>query len=282
MINERTIPFSTRIGVLFGGFKSQFGWAFFGFGLIFFWAFAMNADLSFIHARGELITTEGTAIRWQSTDASEGGVPVFENYFRFTTEDGTEHEGKSYATGEQVMNGESLIIEYPEDKPQYARIKGMRREMFGPEVIWVVLFPLIGLIFILFGLKRSVRALRLLKNGILSKGTLISKVRTNTKINGRVVYKMTFQYKDEEGSEFTVSEKTPMPYLLQDQKEERLLYLRSKPGRAIMLDALPGAATINNYGYVEAYSTRNMILLMIFPAATILGHGIYLLNTYVS
>jgi len=278
--NHRRIPLSTRMGVLFGGFKSQFGWAFFGFGLIFFWAFAMHADLSEIYFDENTVSTEGVAVRWQNTDASEGGVPVFQNYFRFTAKDGNEYEGISYATGIQVVNGEPLEIEYPQDKPQYARIKGMRRQMFSPFVLFVIIFPLVGLIFILYSLRRSSRAMRLLKYGELTKGVLISKERTNTKINGRTVYRMTFSYKDEQGGEYTVRESTPMPRILQDEKEERLIYLRSKPSNAIMLDALPGAAIVNNEGRVEPYPLRNVILLMLFPASTIIGHGIYLVNTY--
>lgn len=277
----RRIPLSTRLVILFGGFKNQFGWAFFGFGLIFFWAFAMESDLSFVY-RGEMITTEGKAIRWQGTDASEGGVSVFENYFKFLAEDGNEFEGSSFATGLKVKNGESLIIEYPEGKPQYARIKGMRRKMFGPVVIWVVLFPFIGLIFILFGLRRSIRALRLFKYGILTTGVLVSKERTNTKINGSYVYKLTFRYKADDGMEYIRKEKSPLPQLLEDEREERLLYLRSRPSYAIMVDSLPSSYLLTTDDHINPAPMRNVILLSILPMTTIIGHGIYLVSTYFS
>jgi len=278
----RKIPFTTRISILFGGFKSQFGWFFLGFGLVFFWAFAMNSDFSFMQFKGKIITTEGIAIRSQDTDASEGDLQVYENYFRFTADDGLEYEGISYATGQRIITGDTLTIEYPEGKPQYARILGMRMQTFSTVAVWTVLFPLVGLVFILMGTRRSLRALRLLKYGILTKGVLVSKKRTNTKINGRVVFKMTFQFQDEEGSEYTVKERTTMPYNLQDQKEERLLYLKSRPSNAMMLDALPASATINRYGYVEAVPIINVIILLLVPIATIIGHGIYVLNHYFS
>lgn len=279
--SHRRIPLSTRIVILFGGFKNQFGWAFFGFGLIFFWAFAMESDLSFVY-NGELITTEGKAIRWQATDAAEGGVSVFENYFKFLAEDGNEYEGSSFATGLKVQNGETLIIEYPEGKPEYARIKDMRRKMFGPVVIWVVLFPFIGLIFIMFGLRRSIRALRLFKYGILTKGVLVSKERTNTKINGSYVYKLTFRYKADDGMEYLRKEKSPLPHLLEDEGEERLLYLRSKPSYAIMVDSLPSSYLLTTDDRINPAPMRNVIFLSILPMTTIIGHGIYLVNTYLS
>ena len=198
---QRSIPISTRIAILFGGFKSQFGWAFFGFGMIFFWVFAMNADLSAFHFNKNTIETEGTAIRWQGTNSSENEVPVYKNYFLFTDEHGVEHEGISYATGRAVTAGELLTVEYPEGKPEYARIKGMRNSMFSSFVLFVVIFPLVGLIFILLGLRRSYHALRLIRNGEITEGELIGKELTNTKINNRPVYRMTFSYKDEQGNE---------------------------------------------------------------------------------
>jgi len=277
---QRRIPFSTRIGILFGGFKSQFGWAFFGFGMIFFWVFAMNADLSDYYFDEDTVETEGVAIRWQGTGASENEVPVYENYFLFVDEEGLEHEGVSYATGYAVTSGEALTIEYPQGKPEYARIKGMRNSMFSPFVLFVVIFPLVGLIFILLGIRRSFRSLRLLRYGELAKGVLVSKEATNTRINNRRVYRMTFTFKDGQGREYTVTERTPLPYVLQDDKQETLLYLRSRPSNAIMLDNLPGAAAMDENGSVKPYPARNALFLLFFPLSTIIGHGIYLLTVY--
>lgn len=276
----RHIPLSTRLGILFGGFKAQFGWAFLGFGMIFFWAFAMNMDLSFLQYNGNVTTVEGFATGYSITDASENEVAVFANHFTFKTEDGDDITGTSYATGERVLDGETLTIEYPEGKPQYARIRGMRTKTFSGFVMFVVIFPLVGLVFILFGLRRSFRALRLFKNGILASAELISKEKTNTRINNRTVYRMTFRYKDDLGREYERKEKTPLPYLLQDDKAERLLYLRSKPSYAILVDSLPSSYLMNEKGKIDPAPMRNVIILMIIPTASIIGHLVYFINTY--
>jgi len=267
---------------MFGGFKNQFGWFFLGFGMIFFIAFALNSDWSFIYFQGDIITIEGTASGFVEIDASEGEVPVFENHYYFISDDGVEYEGVSYATGQRVFSGDTVVIEYPEGKPEYSRIKGMRREIFSSLVVWTVIFPLVGLVFILLGLKRSIRALRLLKNGELTTGTLIEKVRTNTKINGQVVYKMTFRYHDDQGNEYEHKERTRTPYFLQDQKKEKLLYLKRKPSYAIMLDSLPSFATINVYGRIESSPILRLMFLLIIPAATIIGLAIYFMMKYLA
>ncbi|NQT76408.1 MAG: DUF3592 domain-containing protein [Bacteroidetes bacterium] len=278
---HRNIPVSTRCRILFGGFKNQFGWAFFGFGMIFFWGFAMNSDLSFLYYTGEIIRVEGIATHSFEIDATEGNVTVIENHYKFKTEDGLEFEGISYATGRSIQAGNTITIEYPEGKPQYSRIKGMRRQIFGAVALWVVLFSFVGLVFILLGLKRSIRALRLLKYGKLTKGKLISKVRTNTRVNGRIVYKLTFRFKDEIGHEFELREKTLTPHLLQNESEERLLYLRRKPAYAIMLDSLPSSVSINADGKIESSPFIRMIFVLFIPLLTLVGHGYYVVSTYV-
>ena len=278
---HRNIPVSTKCRILFGGFKNQFGWAFFGFGMIFFWGFAMNSDLSFLYYTGEIIRVEGIATHSFEIDATEGNVTVIGNHYKFKTEDGLEFEGISYATGRSIQAGNIITIEYPEGKPHYSRIKGMRRQIFHAVSLWVILFPFVGLVFILLGLKRSMRALRLLKYGKMTKGKLISKVRTNTKVNGRIVYKLTFGFKDEIGHEFELREKTHTPHLLQNESEERLLYLRHKPAYAIMLDSLPSSVSINADGKIESSPFIRMISVLFFPLLTLVGHGYYVVSTYV-
>ena len=269
---NRKIPITTKCSLLFGGFFNQFGWLFFGFGLIFFWVFAMNTDLSFLHFTGKIITVEGIATDSFETGASENDISVFENHYKFTTTEEDEFESFSYSTGRNIQIGKTVTIEYPEGKPQYSRIKGMRRHTFGPAALLVVIFPLVGLAFIFLGIRKSMRAIRLFKNGELTKGKLISKVPTNTQINEQTVYKLTFRFKDKLGNEFSVSEKTHLPDLLEDEKEESLLYLQNNPDYAIMLDTLPSSPSINEEGDIKSSPFIKSLLPIIIPLITILGH----------
>jgi hypothetical protein len=278
--NYRHIPISTRIAILFGGFKNQFGWMFFGFGMIFFWAFAMNADLSSYHFDNDVVVVQGVAMRSNATNASENEVAVYANHYSFRAEDGREYHGVSYATGIMIKEGESLTIEYPAGKPELSRIQGMRMKIFSPFVLFVVIFPFVGLVFILFGLRRSLRALMLSRYGILTTGELVSSEPTRTKINGRTVYRMTFCFKDDGGSEYSIIERTPNPQILMNQKQERLLYLRNRPSQAMMLDNLPGAVVIDDSGKIIKYPPSKALLLMLSPLASMMGHGIYYLNNY--
>ncbi|MCK5632699.1 hypothetical protein KAH94_03050 [bacterium] len=277
---NRKIPVTTKCNVLFGGFLNQFGWLFFGFGLIFFWVFAMNADLSFLYFKGNIISIEGVAIDSYETGAMEGETPVFENHYKFTTKDGIEFEEFSYDTGYDVKPGSKLTIEYPEGKPQYSRVKGMRRQMFGAFVLFVVIFPFIGLIFMFFGARKIFRTIRLLKNGLVTKGKLISKKETNVSINDEMVYKMTFRFKDNSGKEHDVLEKTHLPHLLEDDNEEKMLYLEDNPKNAIMLDSLPSGITMNSKEEIEPMPLIKTFIIVIIPLLTVLGNGLYIIKKY--
>jgi hypothetical protein len=278
--NYRHIPYSARIAILFGGFKPQFGWMFLAFGMVFFWAFAMNADLSGYYFDEEIEVVEGISLGANATNASENEIPVYATDYSFRTDDGIEYHGVSYATGEWVEAGQTLRVEFPKGNPEISRIQGMRMKIFSPFVLFVVIFPGVGLVFILLGLRRSFRALRLLRNGVMTYGLLVSKKRTNVKINGRTVYKISFKYFDRQGGEYIYKLRTPVPYPLMDEDKEGLLYLRNKPSCAIMVDSLPAAAKLNDKGELEPVPVLRALFLMLAPLGTTIGHGIYYINNY--
>ncbi len=178
----RAVPLATRLRVFFGGFLNQFGWIFFGFGLIFFWVFALNADLaSFLRFRGALETTPGVIVESEETGASENDVRIYKHQYAFQW-NGADYTGVSYARGHQVEPGAQVTVEFARGDPSVSRIQGMRRTMFGPWAIFVVIFPLIGLVFILVSVRGNLRAARLLAQGQLTTGTLVTIEPTSTRI----------------------------------------------------------------------------------------------------
>jgi hypothetical protein len=277
----RQVPMFVRCRLLFGGFANQFGWLFFGFGLIFFWAFAGNADLtSPLYFRGEVETVTGRALHSEETGASEGGsknrrgTPIYANHYSFVY-DGVEYEGVSYSTGNYFSNGDTVTIEYPKGNPRVSRVQGMRRALFGPWVIFVVIFPAVGLCFILVGLKNGIKANRLLANGKLGLGKLKSKEPTNTRINNQTVYKYTFEFADELGRSCQVVSRTHIGGVLEDEQEERLLYDPYNPSYAVMMDSLPASPAIDGTGNIVDISPMRALLVLIIPGISIIGHGAY-------
>jgi hypothetical protein len=278
---DRQIPMTTTLSILFGGILNLSGWITFGFGLIFVWVFTMNADLSFIHFTGEILTVKGIVTASRDTGASVNERPVFEHHYTFRTHKDVEYKGVSYSTGGALNIGETATIEYPEGKPHYSRIQGMRRQEFGPAVLVITLIPAVSLVLIAVGLKKALRALRLLRHGELTTGTLISKAPTNIRVNKQPVYKLTFRFTDHLGNDLDVSANTHEPHRLEDEREEQLVYSTHNPTDAIMLGALPSSPSIREDGTIEASPGIQSLFCLIIAVMVLVGHGYYIFVKFI-
>lgn len=285
----RDVPLLVRIRVLLGGFLNQFGWFFFGFGLVFVWSFTANADLtSWCRFRGPLDTNEGKVLYSEKTKFSAGGskhrkgTPVYSIHYTFTGPDGTEYKGLSYNTGRQLEKGQKVTIEHPQGNPKFSRIKGMRRKSVGFAGLIPVLFPAVGSLLIFGGIKKGLKANRLLAFGEQTTGRLKSKEKTKTEVNKKPVYKMTFEFNTPEGMSYEVTAKTHDTAKLEDQAQEPLLYDPMRPSYAVMLDNLPGNPRIMENGTIHTGPAANTIKVLVIPIATIIGHGIYIVLKFLT
>ena len=283
----RNVPGLIKSNVLFGGVLNQMGWAFFGFGLIFVWVFALNADLlSWYYFSSNTEFASGKVSYSQRTSFSEGGgehskgTPVYANHYLFKTPDNKECQSVSYATGKQLQSGTVVRVEYVKGNPAISRIKGMRRGVLSPWVLFVLIFPAIGFIFIISGVRNGLKAIRLLKYGKVGMGTLKSKVETNTRINKQTVYKMTFEFTTGDGAKHEATTRTHKSEVLEDNAQEQLLYDETNPTYAVMLDSLPGAPRIDEQGRIQVRSYLSGLPVLIIPFLTTAGHGVYLYLRY--
>jgi hypothetical protein len=283
----RNVPLAVAVQLLFGGVIGFFGWFFFGFGMIFFWIFAMNTDpAALIAFRGELETATGTVIGAAETHFSEGGsehtdgTPIYSHRYRFTYQ-GQPYEGVSYRLGAQAEAGGTETVEFPPGRPQRSRIRGMRSAPFGWPVLLVVLFPLVGTLFILGKLRWGWRNRYLLKYGELAQGKLITREPTNTSINDQTVYKLTFAFETSSGQAAQIVVKTHETARLLDDELETLLYDPTNPTVGTTLDHLPGSPRIDEDGSVSVRSAIAAYLAIILPILTLVGHGTYVLSRYI-
>ena len=272
----REVPLSVSLRVLFGGFNNQFGWIFFGFGLIFVWVFALHADISsWIVFRLNIRTTMGVIQEIQATNASENDVQIFEVRYQYFDNLGKQQSGLSYTTGNPRLGGQ-VNVEYLSSIPSISRVVGMRREVFGPAAIFVIIFPLIGLGFLYSGISYGLKANRLLSHGRIAFGELISTESTGTRINNRPVLKLTFSFPASAGLDWEVTAKTHEPEDLQDEAREPVLYDPDDPSIAVLLDNLPGPIEFDVNGNLLSSSSLDTVKTLILPGLSLVGHGIYL------
>ena len=229
--------------------------------------------------RGELENTRGviTEIEKHVHRRERGrgsNKTTYSHFYSFKGDDGTEYTGVSDGDWSGKV-GEEVTIGYVKDRPEVSRISGMRANVVGPIGLLLVIFPAIGLGFIITGLRKGLKANRLLANGELGKGRLKSKVKTNMQINDQPVYKLTFEFSTPEGTSYEVFAKTHLPEKLEDQQDEPLLYEPMYPKNAVMLDNLPGAPRIDENGNIRVGSPIVVLLNLVIPVISVIGHGVY-------
>lgn len=275
----RRVPLALSIRVILGGMLGQVGWFLVGFGFIFVWAFdASGGVMSAIRFAGELATVEGTTTVWRELDLSINEVQVYETSYTFEV-GGRTYTGESYETGYYVPEGQRLPVEYRPSDPSISRLQGMRASAAGLVIAFVFLIPLIGLGFVRSGLISGLRARRLLSEGQLALGTLMSDEPTNAQVNNQPVRRLRFEFTAADGQTYSVFATTHLAAELMDDAQERLVYDPRHPGDATLIDELPGRPRIDARGDFEAGGAREVVLALgnlVVPTVTIVGHGLFL------
>ena len=276
----RHVPILLRLRLLFGGFMNQFGWFFFGFGMIFFWVFALNTDpMAMFVFRGKLENADGKVLEAIQTNLSVGGsensdgTPVFRYPYEFEF-DGQTYLGESYTVGKKKNRDDKVKIEFPPGRPQRSRIEGMGTAAFSSIALFVVIFPFVGICFIIPGFLFGWKAARLMHVGEYTTGKLVKTERTNTEINNKAVYKLTFEFQTESGETRNAIAKTHQTENLKDDENEPLLYDPMNPEKATLMDHLQGQPRFTPEGEIKGSGAITTMLCLIVPLLSAVGHSI--------
>ncbi|MGB0221526.1 MAG: DUF3592 domain-containing protein [Sinimarinibacterium flocculans] len=267
----RPLSVALVLQTLFGGVLQQMGWLFFGFGMIFVWVFAAQAEIAWSLRAGALGETQARVLGTVDTRASINDTPVYGTRYRFSV-GGRDFEAVSYATGRRLGTGQTATVEYSLARPQMSRIRGMRSTMFGPMVLFVLVFPAIGLAFVLGAVPGRLRELHLLRHGLPAHGRLIEKSPTNTRINDRTVYRLRFEYRTRDGRTGQAQARSHEPEELEDEAQEAVLYDPHDLGRAVVFDGMAGKPRVGRDGKLHA-SAAAAAARLVLPLATLVGHG---------
>jgi len=286
----RAVPGLVRLRVMFGGFVNQFGWIFFGFGMIFVWAFNPLEDVAKrMRFRGTLARAEGKIVRVEPTNVSINNQKVYAHHYEFQATDETRRTGVAYDTDDSPGPGQAVTVEYVQADPSASRIPGMSYTAGGLFGLFVLIFPAVGLGFLAFGLRKSLKGLRLLRDGRPAIGRLIATTPTHSRVNNQTVYKFTFEFQAEDGQTYQATARThetdrfagePSPdgAAKAEGVFEPLLYDPMAPRRAVMLDDLPGGPRIDPDGSIRVDSAVKSAGALAIPAIVCIGHGMYLLT----
>lgn len=271
----RSVPIAAGISVLLGGFMVQFGAAFFAFGMIFCWIFIGLADVpGTVKLLGDKKQASGVVTSVTQTSAKENNSRVYQVDYTFTDSDGVARAGSSYSATMVPAVGQTVDIEFAADDPSTHRIVGMRRGEMPLFVLFVVIFPIVGAVVGVAGLRSGRRKLRLLYTGRTARAKLINKEPTGSSINKRPVYKLTFQFTTPDGRTGQIYDKTHETERVEDEPEELVIYDPDNINDGTAIDALPGGVRMNDAGEITQYFAPRALLLMLLPVGGITLHGL--------
>jgi hypothetical protein len=271
----RHLDVYTQATILFGGFLQQFGWIFFGFGMIFVWVFAWNSQVRhWLSNLGQWEETEGIIVMAETTNASQNEVPVVQYTFQYEV-NGRRHLGRSYTSGQTFSESENVPVMYKPRQPSRAYIKGSRQAMFGWWAVLVVLFPLIGAVFVAVSIKSNLKFLHLLRIGEFTRGALASRKATGGEVVINSVHYPVYDYRfafEYAGKAYEATCKTHLGELVEDGAQEIILFDRFRPEYNIVYDVVPNAPRITPDGRMASSGWRSAWVLLL-PIVSLAGHG---------
>lgn len=272
----RHVPLGVRLYAVFGGAMGQVAWGLLGLFSIIGWAFAGNADAWSPVAFRMMATlqAEGVVTSVRETNSSEGGTRVREVSYRFRMPDGQERSGRSYVTGSAPGIGERVMVESLGALPAISRIQGMRRGLFGPAALIVLIFVAVPLGLVWFSVAKGLRLTRMLAGGLLVAGGLKRKELTGNRAGSRgpVQVELTFEFVASDGQRYEASETTTDPRALEDEPRELVLYLPEEPASGVLVDALPKGIEADEQGGLRLRGAATLAVLVL-PLLTTLGNA---------
>lgn len=277
--SPRGVSFLVRIIVLLGTRPGLFGWFLFGFGLIFFWIFVIQSDItSLYYFRGKLETVSGVVTdckKISSASSNEGRpiAPVYASYYTFKTDNGKEYRGVSYTKWHGYEIGKRYTVEYPHNNPSVSRLKGARRKRTEAWGALLTILPLSGLWMIISGARQGSKKNRFLRTGQCAEGILTDRYI------GKKHHRLTFEFTAVDGKKCSLAVNVPLNRApaLEIGGKTPILYdpHNSSHASAIQLDNLSYYARVGEDGSIEAGNYIFAFIVLLFPVAALIGHGIY-------
>lgn len=276
----RRVSLLAQLAVLFGGVLNVVGWLVLFFTMFFVWGFVGNADMTGWYAFDDALSAQGTVVAAESTSAEINEQRVMEYTYTFTDAQGGEQTGVSYSHSEYLQSGEAVPVEYVPGDPSTSRIEGMRRELFGPFVAFVLLFPGVAGVILLFAVRGGLRRVRVLRHGQLAKAVLVEKKATASQVNNQQVYALTFEFEADDGETYRATARTHKTERLTDEATEKLLYDPRDPACAVLWDDLPGSGHVDAMGGLVANGLGGCGVVAL-PLLNVVVHGGWFLHRYV-
>ncbi|MEL6591838.1 MAG: hypothetical protein AAFQ68_17220 [Bacteroidota bacterium] len=130
-------------------------------------------------------------------------------------------------------------------------------------------FPIVGLLCVLFSLRSNFKTVDLLTNGKIAKGEVVKQQSTNVLINNEPVIEYTVRFQAEDGISYEVKGRTHLKGKVGDEPLERVLYLPADPSWGTVFDTIPNAPEFLQDGQIVPPPWWYLFLLFLPTIGTI-------------
>jgi len=204
-------------------------------GLILLLIYSEGDTMDFRMNFGKTDKVQGYIKSLDETDVSVNEEEIVKYFYGFSV-DGEVFSGQSY--GPYYYDADDQVtIEYLISDPENSRIMRMDNSMVGLVPIYIFGFLFLLFSFFLFAaIQVAIKHGNLIENGEITESRRITKEPTNTKINNKTLFKLTYEY-EVYGVSYQLVHKTTNTG---DSGEmEEIVYKRNKPKVGVFLFKLP-------------------------------------------
>jgi len=239
-LNQRLIPFITKVKIWFGFTMSKIGIITFLFMVPFTIGFvSLKAIISPSFNDGDPVA-EGRITKTTETNATIGEEMVYAYEYQYKIVDGRTLSGTGYSTGDIKDDGDEITVQYKENDPERSRAADLRNSIFGIEfAVLMLIFQGVGILILILSMLKARRRISILKTGAIANGRLLTRESTNLTIDKQKVYKLTFEFTASDAKSYRVTVNSFRDQRLEDETYEKLVYDQGNPEKAVLLDQLP-------------------------------------------
>ncbi len=248
---KRQLPIFQRLALALNGVGGTISIVLFFVGCYLLNTAIQNIDFEEIsYLQGEVQIGKGKITDIYETDYNFSSKPYYGYEYTFDSPVGV-LLWTSFASGQNFKVGDEVSIEYSEVRPGINRIQGMTNIVGGTSSFYLLIPLFLSFLWIAILIMMNKKKRLFITNGKVSRGTLVKRRIIYDEFSEEDVYKLTFNFLDENGKKYQVSVNTSNPEELMDERQELLIYELSNPPKAILVDTLPW--------FVSDYIKKNWI-----------------------
>jgi hypothetical protein len=233
--------------------------------------FITQADFQSFRFDENSPTVKGTITHIKSTGASVNKQYIYAYHYKCSL-----GEGVSYETSMNVEEGSTVEIVYVSSNPKIHKIKNMRTKPFGLEVLFVLIFPIIGVIIAYFGIRKGLNAVHILEYGEVGYGRYVRSEATNVRVNRQMQYKLFFEFQAKDDKMYEAVATTHLTRKLTDESVEQLVYLPDNPEKSILIDEYAGISKFDERGSITFRPETKHYLPLILPTIIVIELFIFM------